>query len=102
MADIQREPGLNKGLPYHGSGLDEGTKAAIERSLVKGKPVVVGGVQDYQRDYSERAVDPSDPTTLPPGETADSVVTIAEHDAATNPAATEEVAEDEPKASKKK
>lgn len=84
MADIPRGPGLNSGLPEHGKGLDEGTRKAIESSLARGKAVVVGGVQDLQRMGSEQAVATGN---LPPGETADSVLTIAEHDALTNPAA---------------
>ena len=83
MAEIKREPGLNSGLPDQ-DGLDDGTRAAIERSLTRGKPVVVGGVQDFQKFFGEKALDDAEETVnLPPGETEESVITTAEHDATT-------------------
>jgi SAP domain len=74
------EPGLNSGLPYH-DGLDEDTKQALLRAANRdGKPVVVGGIQDVQRYFGEKAVGNEIDIPLPPGETADSVITTAEHD----------------------
>lgn len=82
MAEITREPGLNSGLPDQ-DGLDEGTRSALLRAAEKtGKPVVVGGVQDMQKFFGEKALDDSEDTVnIPPGETEESVITTAEHDA---------------------
>lgn len=83
MAEIARESGLNSGLPDQ-DGLDDGTRAAIQRTLERGKPVVVGGVQDFQKFFGEKALDDSEETVnLPPGETSETVITTAEHDAVT-------------------
>ena len=84
MANIQKEPGLNSGLPQHGRGLDPETKAAMERNANKdGAGVIVGGTQDVQRFFAELAKDPNEPTVnIPPGEDESSPTSI-EHDQAT-------------------
>ena len=81
---ITKEPGLNSGLPSHGSGLDPDTKAAMERNANKdGKGVIVGGTQDVQRYFGELAKDASEPAvTMPPGEDESSPTSL-EHAAAT-------------------
>ena len=86
---IRTEPGLNSGLPEHGSGLDPETKAAIERNANKdGAGVIVGGIQDVQRFFGELAKDESEPTVnIPPGED-ESSPTSMEHDALTADTAT--------------
>ena len=81
---ITKEPGLNSGLPSHGSGLDPDTKAAMERNASKdGKGVIVGGIQDVQQYFAELAKDNSEPAVaMPPGEDESSPTSL-EHDAAT-------------------
>lgn len=81
---ITVEPGLNSGLPDHGSGLDPDTKAAMERNASKdGKGVIVGGIGDVQRFFAEVAKDDAEPTVqIPRGEDASSPTSM-EHDALT-------------------
>lgn len=84
MAEITREFGLNSGIP-EGQGLDDNTRAALLRQAEKqGQPVVVGGIQDVQKFFGEKALDSSEETVnVPPGETEESVMTTAENDALT-------------------
>lgn len=81
MAEITREGGLNSGLPDH-QGLDDDTRSALRRQADKeGKAVVVGGVQDFQKYFGEKALDDSEEIVeVPRGETPDSVMTSQEND----------------------
>src|SRR5687767_143632 len=80
---ITRQPGLNSGLPDQ-DGLDDGTRAAMERNANKdGKGVIVGGTQDVQRFFGELAKDDAEPAVdMPPGEDESSPTSL-EHDAVT-------------------
>lgn len=68
---------LNQGLPKHGSGLDEGTRAALDRSLNgKDSGIKVGSFRDLQVGLTDIPVADRPPN---PNQPEDGLIEINEH-----------------------
>lgn len=67
---------INQGIPAH-SGLDEGTKASLQRSLDRGTSngIVVGSFKDLQTGAT---AEPLEDRPLNPNQSADGVVLVTD------------------------
>ncbi len=79
MADINKNDNLNQGLPNQ-TGLDEGTRAAMQRALDGGDGgIKVGSFRDLQLGHS---AEPLESRPVNENQDEDNLVTPPEHDAA--------------------
>lgn len=79
--DQERRDNINRGLPKH-SGLDEGTKASLQRSLDdKGAGIKVGSFRDLQVGDTDR---PLEDRPVNPNQSDDDLVTAADLDPQTD------------------